>query len=229
MTQRAGRAVPGPVPRSAADSTMVLLICGAAAGPLLVVVTTIEILTRSGFDLWRHGISLLSLGDRGWIQVANFVVAGLLSLAFAVGVRRVLRPGIGSLVGPALICGYGAGLAATGGFLVDPGLGFPPGAPSGIPVLSWHGAIHAVAPPAAFVCLVGVCLVFALRFADRGRWGWVLYSCLTGLTALALICWPGQGGSVRSAAAVLATATWMTLVAAGLVGEWAARVDSAPA
>ena len=32
--------------------------------------------TRDGFDLRRHPISLLSLGEFGWIQVANFVVCG---------------------------------------------------------------------------------------------------------------------------------------------------------
>ncbi len=34
--------------------------------------------TCPGFDLRRDAISILSLGDLGWIQVANFVVSGRL-------------------------------------------------------------------------------------------------------------------------------------------------------
>ena len=33
-------------------------------------------------------MSLLSLGDLGWIQITNFVVSGLLLVAFGVGVAR---------------------------------------------------------------------------------------------------------------------------------------------
>ena len=152
------------------------------AGPLFVTVTAIGIVSREGFDLRRNGISQLSLGDRGWIQIANFIVAGLLSIAFAVGARRALQPGIGAVAAPVLISGYGLGLVATGLFLVDPGVGFPPGTPDALPDrLSWHGAVHAVAPPVAFGLLVGVCFVFARRFAAQHRMGWAAYCVVTGL------------------------------------------------
>ena len=51
--------------------------------------------TRDGFDLARHPLSLLSLGDLGWIQIANFVLSGLLFLACAAGMRRVMVEGKG--------------------------------------------------------------------------------------------------------------------------------------
>jgi hypothetical protein len=50
----------------------------------------------SGVDLSRHPLSLLSLGDLGWIQIANFVVTGVLYVACAVGMRRALGPGPGA-------------------------------------------------------------------------------------------------------------------------------------
>ena len=34
---------------------------------------------------------LLALGDHGWIQIANFVITGLLLIACAAGLRQVLR------------------------------------------------------------------------------------------------------------------------------------------
>lgn len=195
-----------------------LLVCGVLAGPLFVTVTAIGIVSREGFDLRRNGISQLSLGDRGWIQIANFIVAGLLSIAFALGARRALRPGIGAVAAPVLISGYGLGLVATGLFLVDPGVGFPPGTPDILPDrLSWHGAVHAVAPPVAFGLLVGVCFIFARRFAGERRFGWAAYCAVTGVAALALVFWPGAGGSVRSAIAVVITSAWMTATAASLI------------
>lgn len=54
-----------------------------------------QVLTRDGFDLSRHPLSELSLGDLGWVQIANFVPTGLLAISFALGARRVLYPGRG--------------------------------------------------------------------------------------------------------------------------------------
>lgn len=193
------------------------LACGVAAGPVFVAVTVAQIIGRRGFDIRRHGISLLSLGDRGWLQIANFVVAGALSFVFAGGVRRVLAGERFGTAAPVLISGYGLGLVVTGVFLVDPGEDFPPGTPSGSPLLSWHGAVHAVAPPAAFGALAGTCLLFAGRFARNGSTGWAAYSVLTALVAVGLVFWPGPGGSIRSALAVLVTSTWLTAVAAELM------------
>lgn len=190
-------------------STRQLLGCGVVAGPLFVGVTTIQALTRPGFDLRRHGISLLALGSGGWVQVANFVVAGALSVGFGVGVRRVLGRGFAA----PLVWGYGAGLVVTGLFLVDPGAGFPVGTPLDASGMSWHGAVHAAAPPFAFACLAGLCCWFARWFAARGRTGWSVYSVLTALAALLLIFLPGGGGSVRSALAVVLTSAWLTGVA----------------
>jgi uncharacterized protein DUF998 len=75
--------------------TKTLLACGVVAGPRYVLVSLTEALTRDGFDLARHQWSLLSNGDLGWIHIANLVVTGLVTVAFAVGLRHALRPGRG--------------------------------------------------------------------------------------------------------------------------------------
>jgi hypothetical protein len=159
-------------------TTRALLAGGVVAGPLFIVVGLVQMLTRDGFDPTRHPLSLLSLGELGWIQLANFVVAGLLFVASAVGMRRVLHPGRGATWGPRLIGVYGAGLIMGGVFVADPALGFPPGTPEGIPdQFSWHGAVHAVAPVLASLALVAACVVFARRFAALRQRGWAAY-CL---------------------------------------------------
>ena len=45
------------------SKTRRLLACGIVAGPLFLVVALVQALTRDGFDLSRHPISLLSLGS----------------------------------------------------------------------------------------------------------------------------------------------------------------------
>jgi hypothetical membrane protein len=199
----------------ATGSTPALLACGAVAGPLYVVIALLQVLTRDGFDLGRHPLSLLSLGELGWIQIANFVVSGLLAIAFAVGSRRVLHPGRAARWGPRLLALYGIGLVAGGVFVADPGAGFPPGAPEGAPEqLSWHGALHAVAPPLAFLSLIAACVVLARRFASAGERGWVRYSIATAVACVVLIAWPDLDSlSWRLALAVTVGWAWVSATA----------------
>jgi Protein of unknown function (DUF998) len=83
--------------------TSALLACGIVAGPLFLAVVRAQAFAREGFDLGRHPLSLLSLGELGWIQIANFVVTGALYVACAVGMWQVLHPGRSGTWGPVLV------------------------------------------------------------------------------------------------------------------------------
>src|SRR5712691_3784947 len=107
--------------------TRVLLLCGVVAGPLYIIVGGIEMLTRPGFDPTRPDLSLMSNGDWGWIHISLFVLTGLLTIAGAVGMRRVLTGSRGGTWGPILVGIYGLGLIGAGFFVADPAWGFPPG------------------------------------------------------------------------------------------------------
>jgi hypothetical membrane protein len=61
-------------------------------------------------------VSALEAGPNGWVQQANFVVFGLLTLAFAVGLHHGIRPSRGGLVGPALLFVSGIGLLLAAAF-----------------------------------------------------------------------------------------------------------------
>ncbi|OKI65513.1 DUF998 domain-containing protein [Micromonospora sp. CB01531] len=192
-----------------------LLICGALAGPVFVVTVAAQALTRDGFDLRRHPISLLTLGTLGWIQMSAFIVAGLLTAAYAIGLRRVLHPGPAGSWTPPLMGVFGLGLIVGGAFRPDPALGFPPGTPKGnADPMSWHGIVHAVAPPLAFAALVLACLVIVRRAVMLRQLGWATYSAATGVVALVLVAWPGQDGlSMRLAVAVTLAFAWTTMLA----------------
>jgi Protein of unknown function (DUF998) len=202
----------------AAASTRTLLACGVIAGPLYIVVGGGQLLTRDGFDITRHPASILSNGDLGWIQIGNFLASGLLFVACAIGLHRVL--GRGSAWGPRLIGILGAGMAAAAVFSADPVDGFPPGTPLGPPTsVSWHGLVHVLVAGIAFIALIAACFVFARRFAAAGRSGWAVVSRVTG--ALFLASWlsifalPGaRPANVALAVAVALVMTWTSLLAA---------------
>lgn len=161
--------------------TKTLLVCGVIGGPLFVATFLAEGATRAGYDPLRHPVSSLALGDSGWTQTANLILAGLLTLALAAGLRRALRPERGSTWGPLLVGVWAAGLLGAGIFVTDPVSGYPPGAPDRLSGYSWHGALHDLFSLTAFVALAAACFVFARRFAACGERGWAVYSAVGGL------------------------------------------------
>jgi hypothetical membrane protein len=157
-----------------------LLILGASAGPLYVVLGLVQALLREGFDPRRHALSILANGELGWIQVANFLVSGALVVAGAVGARRALRGQAAGLWGPILLGLYGVGMLGAGIFRADPAQGFPPGAEISNE-LTRSGLLHFVFGAIAFYALIAACFVFARRFLRTGRRGLALYAIVTGV------------------------------------------------
>lgn len=182
-----------------------------AAGPLYVLVGAIQMLTRQGFDPQRHALSLMSNGDLGWIQVANFGLSGLLVIFGAIGIRRVLHPGRAGTWGPLLLGVYGLSLIGAGIFVADPMDGFPVGTPPGPPVIiTQHGMLHFVTGGIGFFALIAACLVFARRFFKGGERGWALWSAATGVGFFAGFAWIGSGSK---APAVILTFTAVVVLA----------------
>jgi hypothetical protein len=205
-----------PIPTTA---TRTLLACGVAAAPLFIVVALAQMVARDGFDPARHPLSLLSNGDLGWVQITNFIVAGLLFFAGAVGMRAILRPGPGGTWGPRLIGALGVALVWGGVFVADPAQGFPPGTPPGVPdQLSWHSILHTVAPVVGYWAPVAACFVFARRFRWAGQRSWATYCTVTGLVApvLALAAFPAADFRLLFAGGVLVWG-WASLLAARLL------------
>ena len=164
--------------------TKTLLVCGVIAGPLFVAAFLIEGATRTGYDPLRHPVSSLAFGDWGWTQRANFLITGLLTLAFAVGLRRVLRPLGGPTGGTLMVGAYAIGLLGAGVFVTDPMNGYPPGTPDRRLHYSVHGVLHDLFSTLVFLGLPVACFVFGRWFAARGERGWGTYSLVTGTVFL---------------------------------------------
>ncbi len=207
------------------DNTKTLLSGALVAGPLYVVVGVIQILIRPGFDITRHELSLMSNGNLGWIQIANFLATGLLVIAGAIGMRRVLHSGPGCTWGPRLVGIYGRGLSGAGLFIADPAFGFPPGTPADAHTISWHGLLHLMSGSVGFIALIAACLIFARWFAARGQRGWAAYSEATGVIFFAAFAGiaSGSGNSwivIGFSIAVVLAWIWISALAARLMTEY---------
>jgi hypothetical membrane protein len=101
-------------------------------GPVLFTLGFLaqEQLRRGEYDPVSELVSALEAGTYGWIQQVNFVVLGVLTMIFAVGLHRGLAPSRAGIVGPVALFISGAAnvLGAifplredAGGATYDPG------------------------------------------------------------------------------------------------------------
>lgn len=161
-----------------------LVSCGLVAGPLFVVAFLVQgAFKGSGYDALRHPVSSLALGEHGWVQTANFLVVGLLTIAFAVGLWRS-----GIHVGGVLVGLWGVGLIGAGLFVTDPVSGFPVGTPAAVDYTT-IGALHDGLSLPGFLALAAAQVV-----VSRGHgWKWLTYSLLSATAFTTCFLLAGSG------------------------------------
>ncbi|OPG11424.1 DUF998 domain-containing protein [Microbispora sp. GKU 823] len=202
------------------------LLCGAVSGPLFLGVILVEGAARSGYDPFRHPGSALSLGDRGWIQIANFLLTGLSLLGFAAAVRTVLRSPVGAL----LVGVAGLAMVVSGLFTMDPMRGYPPGSSDPI-TTSWHHQAHDVAGVVLFLALPAACFPISRRLGS----GWRAYLLLTAAAGLVLMVWFGTAWEAGAANAgliqrilIAVDLGWISLLAVHLLAFGVSREAGEP-
>jgi hypothetical membrane protein len=217
-TTRAGAAEIAPVRCNRAGAvTRSLLGYGVVAGPVYAGVSVAQALTRDGFDLSRHEWSLLANGPGGWVQVANFIVTGLMVTAAAIGYSRAMTTGAAARWVPRLLAVYGVALVAAGVFRADPMNGFPVGTPAGPPTPpSVHGMLHLVSAGIGFLALVAATCLFALRFRRAGRHGHAVFAAVTGAGFLVAFAAVARGSTapalnIALTAAIILTWIWLSV------------------
>ena len=150
--------------------------------------------TRPGYDAVTLPVSALSLSSDGWMQVANFAGFGVLVIAFAVGLRRLLTPGPARTWAPLLEAVGGVALVAAGLFVEDPTGGYPLGVPAAAQA-SFHGEIHLAATIAAFGARLAWSLVIAARLARDPGWR-ILAGLAVAAAVLMVVCLAAFGGAL---------------------------------
>jgi hypothetical protein len=206
------------------------LVSGAIAGPVFTVAWILEGATRANYDPLRQPISSLSNGNPGWTQTANFMVTGLLTLAFALGLWLRLSTHGDSKWGPLLIGIIAIGLLGAGVFVADPMNGFPRGTPD-VPLKnSVTGRLHLLFSFFVFLGWPIACLAFNRLFTRRGLHSWANYSALTGIAFLVMFLvtiegfaqvdgWMNHAGLFQRLTLTIGWA-WLTLLAVHMLKPW---------
>jgi hypothetical membrane protein len=88
------------------------------AGPVLFTAVFLaqEAFRRGEYDPLAEPVSALEAGPNGWVQQLNFIVFGVLTILFAIGLHRGVRPTKAGVAGPALLGASGVGLLLAAAF-----------------------------------------------------------------------------------------------------------------
>jgi len=177
----------------------VVLALAGILGPILFTAVFViqELLRRGEYSPMAEPVSALEAGPGGWVQQVNFVGFGLLTIAFAVGLHRGMRPTRAGVVGPAILVWTGVGLVLAAVFALREDAAGATYDPTGLH--SVNGAV--------FFLSIGVGLVVtSRRMAADPRWrSLATYALATGIALLVMFvafgvlvgltmrrCTPGQ-------------------------------------
>ncbi len=172
--------------------TLGLLGCGVVGPTLFTLSWAVNEALRPHFNLWQESITMLSRGPDGWIQDLTFALFGLMSIAFALGLRRVTPPPGGSLWLPRLQAAIGAGLLVAGlivqhRLLLGPGGVRPMGVFTPYGYITVAGLTHVLAAVVIYVATVASCLLVGRSLRTQSRAG-AAYSLTSGwLYALCIV------------------------------------------
>src|SRR5574337_686761 len=104
------------------ESTVTTLAWTGVIGPAVFVAVFLVLgAIKPGFDAKVRFVSEGSIGELGWIQIANFVVLGTMLLAFAAALWNSYGNETSGRIGAGSMTAVGIGLILAGAFVTDPG------------------------------------------------------------------------------------------------------------
>lgn len=197
---------------------------GIAGPSVFVLVFLLEGWLRPGYDPIAQYVSALSLGERGWLQITNFLFVGVCLLAFAAAIACVFPQGAASRAGPILLRIVGAGYLFSGPLVMDP----PGTSPD---AMSWHGLAHSILGAIVFLLMPVVIFVYLRRFAGTPKWRWLWAPTLVlgTITAVAdivlsvatkvpdLIAVAGPWAGLLQRLVIIPFMVWVVVFASGLL------------
>lgn len=153
--------VPAPSPpgrpplSSATRNALTLAVVGIA---VYVVLDVVAQLLPPHYSPISQAESDLAVGPYGYVMTANFVVRGLLTFAFLIGLAGATRFGRTGRIGIALVALWGAGAFILAAFPTDVGS-----------VVTVHGTIHNLTALVAFTGGAFGALLLSLHFPEEDR------------------------------------------------------------
>ena len=160
------------------------LAAAGIVGPILfTAVFVVQGLLRPDYSPVADPISALAIGPYGWVQDLNFIVFGVLMLAYAVGLHLGVRPARAGILGPALLALAGVGAMLSG---VVPLRAVAGGG-------TYEPAGHSVA---VFMTFLGAgigLIALSRRMTSDPSWrSLATYTLATGI-AIVVLFWPSAG------------------------------------
>jgi len=190
--------------------TRSLLGWGVVAGIFYLVVGIAQGLVRDGFSFAEHPLSLLMLGDFGWIQRTNLILTGMMVIAAAVGFRRAMTPDKRAKRTGIALGVYGLALIGAGIFPPDPVNGFPEA--SSTAEATTNGVLHLTFGGIGFIALATAALFLVGWYRGRDESSSATRSRLAGIVILVAFL----GGAALATSSVGVILLWVA-VATGWV------------
>jgi hypothetical membrane protein len=141
-----------------------LLSCGAGGAALFVLTLFVNDALKPDYEPTRDYVSEAAIGPGAWVQITNFLTAGMLIAASSFAMVRAINAWTARLV---LV--FGVCLALAGIFVSDP-----------VPQdrATWQGTTHNIVSIVAFTSLTLACFT-AIRW-QLTRW-WRRYCVVSGM------------------------------------------------
>lgn len=156
----------GPTTHSLMQS--LLLSCGLIGSLLFTATYLIEGVLHHGYSPIHETISSLEVVSHGWTQQLNFIVFGLLTVCFALGLRKELKGSTGATWFPLLQGFVAIGMIMSGVFVTEP--------------------LHTIGDSITFISTIIGFFVMAARFRKEPQWkGWMVYSLMSAFLMMTFL------------------------------------------
>ncbi len=159
----------------------VYALCGIVAPILFTLLVIVESLLRPGYSQIYNNVSDLGIfGPYAIIQIINFIIFGLLSIGFAIGLSAFLSSHRAGKAAKWLLIVFGLGMMFAGVSLLFTGV-FPE---------NYVMGAHALASVIAFLTIIAAQFLTwqALSMNDTAIWGrYRLYSLISGLLSIVFL------------------------------------------
>jgi hypothetical protein len=153
--------------KKATSNFLPLAAWAGIIGPaLFVAVFLVEGAIRPGYNPLAEFVSALSLGPRGWIQITNFIIFGLLLFAFSRAVAAEFPSGKASRWGLILLTVTAVCYFISGPSVMDPATGTA----NELVGATFHGLLHGIMGGIVFLLMPIVMFVYLRRFLSDPKW-----------------------------------------------------------
>lgn len=195
--------------------TRAALAIGLVGAVLFPAVYLLDGLMRSGYRTLVDPISALAIGSGAWVQIANFIMYGVIMIVSAYGWRAVLVRGPAATLYPAARVVSGLALIATG--------------------IVHHGPVHNAVSYISLIATVAGLFILAARLHHTPGWrGWASIAVVTAVLEMGFLAvfgrltTPSGGGGVFEKLATITVAAFIVALTARVLKRRCLILPPAP-